>query len=98
GRYTADGFHDVSAFASPQTVFLESNTVDDVLYVDLRLGYEFELGGAELEVFGNVTNLFDADPPLTPSYSAFLGYSTQHNASLHDVLGRRYTFGVKMRM
>ena len=98
GRYTADGFHDVSVFASPQTVFLESNTVDDVLYVDLRLGYEFELGGAELEVFGNVTNLFDADPPLTPSYSAFLGYSTQHNASLHDVLGRRYTFGVKMRM
>ena len=98
GRYTSDGVHDVSAFASPQTVFLESNTVDDVLYVDLRLGYELDLAGADLEVFGNVTNLFDADPPLTPSYSAFLGYSTQHNASVHDVLGRRFTVGVKVRM
>lgn len=98
GRYTADGFHDVSAFAEPQTVFLESNTVDDVLYVDLRLGYEFALAGADLEVYGNVTNLFDADPPLTPSYSAFLGYSIQHNPAIYDVLGRRFTIGVKVRM
>jgi hypothetical protein len=43
-------------------------------------------------------NLTDEVPPLTPSYSAFTGYSTQHNSSLYDVLGRRFTFGVKMRM
>ncbi len=97
GRYTADGFHDVSAFAATP-VYLESNTVEDVLYVDLRLGYEFQVAGAELEVFGNVTNLFDADPPLTPSFTPFLGYSLQHNSSLYDVLGRRFTLGVKVRM
>ena len=98
GRYTGGGYHDVGEFSETAPVFIEDNTVEDILYVDFRLGYEFEMSGLEWEVFGNVTNLFDADPPLTPSYSAFLGYSTQHNSAVHDVLGRRFTVGVKVRM
>ena len=49
-------------------------------------------------VFGNITNLTDVDPPITPSYSAFNGYSTQFNPAVYDVLGRRFTEGVKLRM
>ena len=64
----------------------------------MRIGQQFEIGNAELEVFGNVTNLTDEDPPLTPSYSAFTAYSAQANPGVYDVLGRRYTIGVKLRM
>jgi len=73
-------------------------SVDDVIYVDLRLGYEFQMGGADLEIFGNVTNLFDRDPPLTPAYSAFLGYASQANPGVYDTVGRRFTVGVKLKM
>lgn len=101
-RHTGSGFQDVCGEAgrcpTSSFVYIEDNRVRAVTYVDLRLGYEFEYGDAQLELFGNVTNLFDADPPLTPSYSAFLGYSTQHNSSVYDVLGRRFTVGVRLRM
>jgi iron complex outermembrane recepter protein len=98
-RYIGDGIQDAcGADRCAADVFIEDNTVDDVLYVDLRFGYEFEIGGSQLEVYGNVTNLFDQDPPLTPSYSAFSGYSTQYNSAVYDVLGRRYMVGIKFRM
>ncbi len=94
-RHIGEGIQDA---ARTEGVDIEDNTVSAVTYVDLRLGYEFDLGGAEVEVFGNVTNLGDAAPPITPSYSAFLGYSTQTNPAVYDVLGRRYTVGIKLRM
>ncbi len=100
-RYIGDGIHDVCGAgrcAPASTVVLEDNTVNDVLYLDFRVGYLFELAGSDVELFANVTNLTDEAPPVTPSYSAFLGYSTQHNASVYDVLGRRFTVGVKVRM
>ena len=101
-RHIGAGLQDACGVAGrcplPQPRIIEDNTVSAVTYVDLRVGYEFDLGGAELEVFGNVTNLGDASPPLTPTYSAFQGYSTQFNPAVYDVLGRRYTVGVKLRM
>lgn len=100
-RYIGEGIQDVCGAgrcAPASAVFIEDNVVDDVLYLDFRIGHEFEVRGTELELFANVTNLTDKAPPVTPSYSAFAGYSTQHNSSLYDVLGRRFTFGAKMRM
>jgi len=94
-RHIGEGIQDVT---QTEGVTIEDNSVSAVTYLDLRLGYLFDLGGAELEVFGNITNLGDESPPLTPSYSAFLGYSTQTNSAVYDLLGRRYTFGVKLRM
>ena len=79
-------------------IYLEDNNVDAVAYLDLRVGYEFDLAGTEMQVFGNITNLTDVDPPITPSHSAFNGYSTQYNPAVYDVLGRRFTVGVKLRM
>lgn len=94
-RHIGAGIQDVQ---QTHGVTIEDNTVDSVTYVDLRLGYEFELGGAEMEVFGNITNLFDEDPPITPNYSAFQGFANQYNPAVYDVLGRRYTVGVRLRM
>ena len=99
-RHTGSGLQDACGVPDrcPTLVYIEDNKVDAVTYIDLRIGYEFDLGGREVEVFGNVTNLGNEGPPITPSYSAFLGYSTQQNSSVYDLLGRRYTFGIKFRM
>jgi len=69
-----------------------------VTYVDLRLGYDFDIGGSNIEVSANVTNLFDVDPPITPSYIGLGEHALQHNSSVYDVLGRRYTLGIKFKL
>jgi outer membrane receptor protein involved in Fe transport len=63
----------------------------------LRLGYDFEVGGAKAEVFVNATNLFDTDPPLTPAFVNLTGSALQFNPSVYDVMGRRYTAGLKLK-
>jgi len=80
------------------TVFVADNHVPAVTYFDLRLGYEFEVAGTDVEVFGNVTNLMDEDPPVTPSWTALPESAQQYNSAVYDVLGRRYTVGLRVKM
>jgi outer membrane receptor protein involved in Fe transport len=95
GRYIGSG---TSENALVEGVDIESNQIESTFYTDLRFSYTHDLaGGADLEVFANVTNLFDEDPPVTPYYSVFLGNAIQTNSSLFDLLGRRYTAGVRVR-
>jgi outer membrane receptor protein involved in Fe transport len=97
GRYIGEGT--IENAPIPNNVTLEHNHVDSAFYLDASLSYEFDIGnGNTVEVFGNVSNLLDEDPPITPYYSAFLAYSQQYNPSLFDVLGRRFTAGVRIRM
>jgi iron complex outermembrane recepter protein len=77
---------------------IADNTTPSVFYADLRLAYEFDIGGSSAEIWGAVTNLTDKSPPIEGTFSAFTGSSTQYNAALFDVLGRRYTLGVKFRL
>jgi iron complex outermembrane recepter protein len=74
---------------------INDNTVSPVFYTDLNLGYT---GGSEgnLDVYFNVTNLFDREPPLAPNVIGRAG-TTEFNTSVHDVLGRRYAVGLNYR-
>lgn len=93
GRYIGSGTFENSAVVGKT---IESNHVDSVFYTDVRLGYAFKLrDNSTWEVFGTVNNLFDVDPPVTPYWSAFASYTNQYNASLFDVLGRRFVVGAK---
>lgn len=75
---------------------IESNHVDSALYTDLRFGWLKDLAsGSTLEIFGNITNLTDEDPPVAPYFSVFAGSSNQDNPGLFDLLGRRYTAGFR---
>lgn len=94
GRFTGTG----SRSYTLANTALADNTVPSVFYADMRLSYEFEIGGSSLEIWGSVTNLFDKDPPITGTYSAFTGYSSQVNTGLWDVLGRRFTLGAKFKL
>ncbi len=48
------------------------------------------------EIHGNVSNVFDKDPPLAPLLFGLLG-SYPTNPGLFDTLGRRFTLGVNLR-
>lgn len=92
-RYIGDG---TSENALVEGVNIDDNTVDSAFYVDLDLSYDFEIANTAVQVFGNITNLTDEDPPVTPFYWAFAGYPIQTNPLLFDVLGRRYTVGFRL--
>lgn len=68
------------------------NSIGSSVYWDTRLGYEIPLGTGTLELFGNVNNLFDRDPPLV------LGEAVAaQTGGGYDVLGRFFTVGLNLR-
>lgn len=77
-------------------VDIDDNTIDSVTYTDLNFNFEVEAGDSVLDFFANITNLLDEDPPIAVNCGFFFGNCTQANAGLYDVLGRRYTFGVRL--
>lgn len=94
GRYIAEG---TMENALVEGVDIESNTVDSVFYTDLNLSYRHMMGnGGELEFFGNISNLFDEEPPLAPHYEVFLARPRQTNGALYDQLGRRFVVGLRL--
>lgn len=75
------------------------NHVDSAFYLDWRLSYDIKTGsGSDFQIFAMVTNLTDKSPPLTPYYSVFGAHTYQANSTLFDLVGRRYTMGVKVKM
>jgi outer membrane receptor protein involved in Fe transport len=73
---------------------LDDNTLPSATYVDMR--FAAKLGQEEqLEVFANVNNLFDKDPVVAAAAVGRTGVGLGANSSLYDVLGRRFTVGVK---
>jgi outer membrane receptor protein involved in Fe transport len=93
-RYIGSGIRDVTQV---EGVRIDDNSIESALYTDVRLGYSMEAHGGQLEVFGNVLNVFDESPSVVPSFDSFTASSGQVNGSLFDLLGRRYTVGVRYR-
>ena len=80
----------------PGGITVDVDRVSAAYYTDLQASYRFDLRKtAALNVFANLTNVFDRDPPLAPNHSSFAG-SVQANAALFDVLGRRFVVGVRV--
>ena len=76
-----------------------NNHVASATYLDARLGYSIDMGSrSTLELYGEVNNILDRAPPIDPSYSTFGTNPGQTNQTLFDVLGRRFTVGLKLRM
>ena len=80
-----------------QGIDIDDNTVSSVFYTDLSLSYasRWRKGGS-WQLYAQVENLFDRDPPRAPDYSDFNG-ATPTNESLFDVVGRRYTLGMRVK-
>ena len=68
------------------------NHVGTSVYWDTRLGYDIQLSNGTLEIYANVNNLFNKDPPLV------LGEAVvAQNGGGYDTLGRFFTLGVNLR-
>ncbi len=98
-RYIGSGKHSAqfNGINAIEGVHINSNKVDKVFYTDMNLSWTIDqANGGSMEIFGNVTNLFDRDPPIRGAFFNFFG-STQQIDALHDLLGRRYVAGVRVR-
>jgi outer membrane receptor protein involved in Fe transport len=77
-----------------ETMTISDNSVDSRYYTDM--GVTWEGGGGDWEVFLNVQNLWDKDPPVAASWAAFSG-TRPTNDRLFDFFGRRYALGANLR-
>lgn len=98
GRYISPGVNQNNNAVGAGLQPTSHNRVPGVYYVDMNLAYTLDLGGKDLQLFLNVTNLLDRDPPVTPYWATFGNNAIQTNAGLFDVLGRRFTLGAKVSL
>jgi len=68
-----------------------------VTYFDLYGAYRPDLGNVATEFFVVVENLFDKDPPPSPTIGSSAILSTGANGFLYDLLGRQFRAGVRLR-
>jgi outer membrane receptor protein involved in Fe transport len=88
-RYIGSGSYNATWGAAD----INDNAVDAAYYTNLQLAWDLALPSGSLTLFGHISNLFDADPPLAPDWR-FHG-SIHTNENLFDVLGRRITAGLR---
>ncbi len=86
------------ATAGATGITVEDNDIPSVFYLDARLNYDFDIAGTESQVYLSITNLLDKDPPVIATYDFFTAGGTQTYPGLHDVLGRRFTLGLRVKM
>ena len=82
-------------FDDVEGVTIDDNSVDSRYYTDM--GVTWDGGGSNLEwqLFFNVQNLFDRDPPVAASWAQFSGTRVT-NDRLFDFYGRRFVVGVDL--
>jgi iron complex outermembrane receptor protein len=99
-RYIGDGTYNKSYNLPGRRPDVLDNTIGSVTYFNLEGGYSWDMSGGKAELFANVQNLLDRDPPVIPSpFDISLGQTGNGgtNAGLYDMLGRRFTVGVRFR-
>jgi outer membrane receptor protein involved in Fe transport len=77
---------------------IDDATVDAKSYSDLTFFYNREMtGGQSWELSLSLTNAFDEDPPVIPTFDQ--RFSSQSNpANAYDVYGRRWLLGFRYRL
>jgi len=80
-------------FDDVEGVTIDDNSVDSRYYTDMGVTWGRE--GSSWELFFNVQNLFDRDPPVAASWAQFSGTRVT-NDRLFDFYGRRYVIGVDL--
>lgn len=97
GRYDDGGVNSINnnvrdANGVVTTWNVADNSTGSSVYWDTRLSYRFDLAGFNAEIFGNVQNLFDRDPPWI---SIVQGIGQTGGG--YDQIGRRYAAGINLR-
>jgi outer membrane receptor protein involved in Fe transport len=80
-RYTGDGWYDKSTLPAD----LPQYKIGSQILIDLNIAYDIPLGGGTSQVFFNVTDLFNDQPPPF----------TDYGSGAYDTLGRYMRTGVR---
>jgi outer membrane receptor protein involved in Fe transport len=94
GRWIDGGILDRTRREGVGAFTIDDNSVDSVFYTDLNASYTIT-GQRQWEIFLNVTNLLDEEPPLAAQIVGRTG-TNEFNTALHDVLGRRFVAGFNL--
>jgi iron complex outermembrane receptor protein len=96
GKYDATLIGPQDAGYSPNLAnSINDNRVPGATYVNLTAQLDLaKVSGPPVEVFATVDNLFDKDPPMSPS----LNGTNPVNTVYYDVIGRTYRLGVRVRL
>lgn len=82
---------------SAQPIGLNIPRFPDRFYLDLGVQYVLiDRGGTRIQLFGNIQNLLDKDPPIIPTLVGPVSPIIS-NYGLYDPLGRRFTAGVRFK-
>lgn len=104
-RYTGGGYQSSTWNVADDagvvaTWNVADNHIGSVTYFDTRLGYDIRVGSGMLELYANVNNLLDRDPPRVMQEFAvgtLYADSTYNTIFPYDVQGRRYSIGVNLK-
>jgi len=98
-RFISDGiYREIYTTEGLGSNSINRNSVSGRNYTDLTVTYESEFGGGDMEYYLTVNNLFDRDPPDSPTRAgAPIGIILGTQPTLYDVVGRYGTLGVRFR-
>lgn len=89
-------YNAVSGSAFP--VGSDAPNYPDRVYFDLAFTRQLvKSGRTNIQIFGNIENLFDKDPPIIPTLVGLVS-PIASNFGLYDPLGRRFTLGVRFKL
>ncbi len=90
-RFVSDGKFNTTY--APGDLDPRFTDVPSVLTIDVGAHYRVESVAGGPELFFNISNVLDRDPPLIPGAS-LIGFQT--NSTLYDTMGRYYTLGLRL--
>ncbi|MEO8314242.1 MAG: TonB-dependent receptor [Pseudomonadota bacterium] len=97
GRYNNGGTHNPTWNQPDADGVTNWNVADNTtgasVFWDTRVSYRIPFSGGIAEIFGNVQNLFDRDPPQV----LLQGIGTQSSGG-YDQIGRRFVIGVNLKL
>ncbi len=78
---------------------IDTNHLAGAVFFDLSTSYKFNVRSTKAEVFLNIKNIFNRDPPPLPVfYSAATHFQVLANKSYFDYLGAVFRLGVRIRV
>ena len=78
-----------------QGIEISDNHLPAMAYTNLNTSYKLDMFGHNEELFFNVQNLFNTDPPVSPNIPT--NFNPQPVQNVFERLGRLYTVGVRVK-
>lgn len=76
-------------------VYTNDNSLPVIAYTNVTVKYRFDVLGRQQEAFASISNLFNAQPPVSGGNPT--SYNTPAN-NAYDTMGRYFTVGIRMTL